>query len=297
MFLTGLTVALLGALALPAGSGGRALRTAAAGLTGAGLLAAGTAVGLAGTGTMDAHGMIAIPALHDAASDQPIQFTPACSHTAIPVCLNPAYAGYLSVTATALAPLLSQLAGLPGAPARIVQDAMIYHQGAGTFVTIRPRSPEGSDSSPVSHLILPDQTQGPDMTDAQLASTVITTYGLDLVARVTGDGPGASQAQHAVAAALMRAAGMGEFIETQAPSNQCPPVSEPPAASVRGSGPDRRSGPGGACASQSVGAARGTPAVAAAERFAALPAPVRHAWLVRHLPALRAGQITLAELP
>ena len=36
---------------------------------------------------------------------------------------------------------------------------------------------------------------------------------------------------------------------------------------------------------------------AAAERFAALPASVRHAWLVRHLAALRAGQVTLAELP
>ena len=108
MFLAGLAVALLGTLALPAGSGGRALRAAAGGLTAAGLLAAGTAVGLAGTGTMDAHGMIAIPALHDAASDQPLQFTPVCSHTAIPVCLNPAYAGYLAVTATALAPLLNR---------------------------------------------------------------------------------------------------------------------------------------------------------------------------------------------
>ena len=38
-------------------------------------------------------------------------------------------------------------------------------------------------------------------------------------------------------------------------------------------------------------------AAAAAERFAAQPASVRHAWLVRHLPALRAGQVTLAELP
>ena len=207
MFLAGLTVALLAALALPAGSGGRALRTAAAGLTGAGLLAAGTAVGLAGTGTLDAHGMIAIPALHDAASDQPLQFTPACSRTAIPVCLNPAFASYLPATATALAPLLSQLAGLPGAPARIVQDSVTYQQGAGNDVTIRPRSPADSVSSPVSHLVLPDQVQGQAMTASQLASMVITTYGLQLVARVTGDGPGASPAQDAVAAALLRAAG------------------------------------------------------------------------------------------
>jgi hypothetical protein len=297
MFLAGLTLALLGALALPAGSGGRALRTAATGLTGAGLLAAGTAVGLAGTGILNARGMIAIPALHDAASDQPLQFTPTCSRTAIPVCLNPAYAGYLPVTATALAPLLSQLAGLPGAPARIVQDAVTYQQGAGNDVTIRPRSPADSVGSPVSHLVLPDQVQGQAMTAAQLASMVITTYGAELVARVTGDGPGASPAQDAVASALMGVAGLGEMIVTQAPAGQCPSASAPPAGTARGSGADNRSGPGRACPGQSVGAARGTPAAAAAERFAALPAPARHAWLMRHLPALRAGQATLTELP
>ena len=83
MFLAGLTVAVLGALGLPAESGGRWLRRAAAAITAAGLLAAGTAVALAGTGRMDTHGMIAIPALHDAASDQPIRYSPVCSHTAI----------------------------------------------------------------------------------------------------------------------------------------------------------------------------------------------------------------------
>lgn len=39
------------------------------------------------------------------------------------------------------------------------------------------------------------------------------------------------------------------------------------------------------------------PYYAAAKRFAALPAAARHAWLVDHLTALRAGRITLGELP
>src|SRR5216683_3068194 len=52
-------------------------------ISAAGLLAAGTAAGLAGTGRLDAHGMIAIPALHDAANDSPIRYTPVCSHAAI----------------------------------------------------------------------------------------------------------------------------------------------------------------------------------------------------------------------
>jgi hypothetical protein len=42
----------------------------------------------------------------------------------------------------------------------------------------------------------------------------------------------------------------------------------------------------------------GPPAVvSAARRFAALSASARHAWLAAHLAALRAGQITLAQIP
>jgi hypothetical protein len=46
--------------------------------------------------------------------------------------------------------------------------------------------------------------------------------------------------------------------------------------------------------------ARGMPGPAvraAARRFAALPAAARHAWLAAHLAALRAGHVTLGELP
>jgi hypothetical protein len=39
------------------------------------------------------------------------------------------------------------------------------------------------------------------------------------------------------------------------------------------------------------------PVQSAARRLAALPASARHAWLVQHLAALRAGRITLAQLP
>ena len=35
----------------------------------------------------------------------------------------------------------------------------------------------------------------------------------------------------------------------------------------------------------------------AAQRLAALPAAARHAWLATHLAALRAGHVTLAQLP
>ncbi|MGH3192488.1 MAG: hypothetical protein ACRDPY_17540 [Streptosporangiaceae bacterium] len=285
MFLAGLTVALLGVLGLPARSPGRALRAAAAGCAVAGLLAAGTAVGLTGTGTMDAAGMIDIPALHDAASDRPLEFTPACSRTAIPVCLNPAYATYLRATASALAPLLSELAGLPGAPARIDQEPVAYQQGTGNVVDFLLPGPAVSGTPPAFGLVLPDQLGGPAMTAAQQASQVVTTYGPDLVADVTGDGRGASQAQNAVATGLMMAAGLRRLDVYQVPSAQPSPARQPPTV------------PGGPDASRSPDVAPGTPAYAAAERFAALPPAARHSWLAAHLAALRAGRLTLAQLP
>ena len=269
MFLAGFTITLLGALALPAGSGGRSLRAAAAGLTAAGLLAAGTAVELAGTGTMDQHGMVDIPALHDAATDQPIRFTPVCSHTAIQVCLNPAYASLLPVTATALEPVLNQIAGLPGAPVRILQEAT-----PETRQRVLARLPArmSSGSQRVYHLLLPYQLPGPDMTAGQMASQIKWQDGADIVANLTGDGQGASQAQDAVTAALMMVTGIPRT----------------------GPGPDPNQLPG---LTPGTPAMPGTPAYAAAERFAALPASVRHVWLAAHLAALRAGQITLGQLP
>jgi hypothetical protein len=276
MFLAGLTIALLAAMVLPRDSGGRRLRAAAAAVTVSGLLAAGTAVALAGTGTMDAHGMIAIPALHDAADDQPVRFTPVCSRTGIPVCLNPAYASYLPAITAVLEPVLSEIAGLPGAPARISQTAAIYQQEAGNAIGVRPDRLAVSGGSPAYYLLLPDQLLGPAMTASELASDVRLSTGPGLISAVIDAGPGASQAQHAVAAALMRAAGLPAGVILSGPGQ----------ASAGEAGPIRP-----------PQAVPGSPAYAAAQRFAALPAPARHAWLVRHLSALRAGRITLAQLP
>ena len=283
MFLTGLTAAVLGALALPTGAGLRSVRRSAMAVTAAGLLAAGTAVALAGTGTLGAHGMIAIPALHDAASDRPLRYTPVCSHTAIPVCLNPAYASYLPATEAALAPILGQIAGLPGAPARISQAAAAYHQGPGNSVGIGLAGPPISGAPPVFHVLLPVQLPGPAITTGELASQVRSVTGPGIMASVTGDGPGASEAQHAVTTALLMAA---RVVPTHLPSPGTPTAGNgvpPPGAAAGGE--------------RYVGSAPGSPAFAAAQRFAALPAAVRRAWLTRHLAALRAGRIGLGQLP
>jgi hypothetical protein len=282
IFLAGLTAAVLGALALPTGSGLRSLRRSAAAVTTVGLLAAGTAVALAGTGRLDAHGMIAIPALHDAASDRPLRYTPVCGHTTIPVCLNPAYASYLPATEAALAPVLGQIAGLPGAPARISQAAATYRQGPGNSVGMGLAGSPIGGTPPVFHFLLPVQLAGPVLTTSEMASQLRSATGPGVLASVTGDGPGSSQAQHAVTTALLMAAGVVPHIP--APGVPVAGNNVPPPEAAAGGG-------------RYVALAPGSPAFAAAQRFAALPAAVRRAWLTQHLAALRAGRISLEQLP
>ena len=289
MFLAGLTVAVVAAATgLPRASGPRRLRVVAAAAATAGLLTAGAAVGLTGTGTLDAHGMIAIPALHDAADDRPLQFTPVCSRTAIPVCLNPAYAADLQAAASALGPVLSEITGLPGAPVRVIQSATTYRQGPGNEVSISLAGPVVSGTPAVYRLLLPDQLGGPQLSPGQLRDALRAGTDPSVIASVVGDGPGASAAQRAVAAALLlaarepyRALATGTASGVRAPGTPVP-----------GSVPSRR---------RRVAAAGAglipAPVLQAALRFRALPASVRRAWLVRNLGALRAGRIVLARLP
>jgi hypothetical protein len=83
-----------------------------------------------------------------------------------------------------------------------------------------------------------------------------------------GVGPG-SQVQQAVQAALLLDAGM-PFAAQVAATQNIPGSSQGPAPE---------------------------PVYAAARRLAALPAAARHNWLAAHLAALRAGGLTLGQLP
>jgi len=153
--------------------------------------------------------------------------------------------------------VLNEIAGLPGAPVRISQAAATYQQGAGNAVGIGLAGPSVTGTPPVYHLLLPDQLLGSLTATSELASAARSTAGREILASVIGDGPSASQAQHAVMAALIMAVRLPDT-----------PPGTPPTATY-----------------------------AAARRFAALPASARHAWLMRHLTALRADRITLAQLP
>ena len=292
MFLAGLTVAMLGAVAWPRSS--RRVRAASAVVAAAGVLAAGTAVRLAGTGTLDAHGMIAIPALHDAASDLPIRFTPVCSRGSIPVCLNPAYSRSLPAVAAVLSPVLREIAGLPGAPVRVIQVAATYKQGTGNVISTGLAGGALQGEPPEFRLLLPDQqTGGPFLTNHELAGQVRDSIGPAIVASLVSDGPDASEAQHAVAAALSMDAGMPAA--TDYPGQPVPRGTRVQGNQETGQGP---SCSGAGCGSGAAGNLdKSSPSYAAARRFAALPLAAQRSWLAQHLTALRAGQITLAQLP
>jgi len=279
MVLGGIGLAALGVVGLsrPAAGGprpaigGRWLRGAAAAVTVAGLAAAGTAAGLTGTARQGAYGVV-IPALHDAASDRPIPYTPVCEYDGtVPVCLHPAYRAYLDVVTAAAAPLLREMAGLPGAPVRVAEvpsDVLTSTDDSNSTVWWAAGSAI-TGTPPVFRFPMPQFPPGPagltQLTeDVQeiLAVTFVSDERLIPPGTDPGDGV---QAQAAVELALLRPFDpqAGQDVGIMTPSSDAP--------------------------SPEVAAAAG--------RFAALPAAARHAWLADHLGALRAGQVTLAELP
>jgi hypothetical protein len=265
MFLTGLAVVALGLLGLPAGAGGPGLRRAAAVITLAGLVASGTAVGLAATARLSPQGL-AIPALHDAANDRPIPYTPVCDHAGgAPVCLHPAYRRYLSAVTAALRPVFGEVAGLPGAPVRAAEMPGRYSGGEGKAspaTTISGRPPVLRIPLDTLNLLGSSGFTASPVTGAEFAGQLRLMF----LRAFTGTGTG-TPAQQAVAAALLDDVGVPFADQSQLQS-------------IVGQGPPP---------------AKGT--AAAARRLAALPAAARHAWLVAHLPALRSGQLSLADLP
>jgi hypothetical protein len=260
MFLIGLTVVVLAALGLRrAADAGPRLRRAAAVIAVAGLAAAGTAVGLTGTARTQAYGTV-IPALHNAANDRPILYTPVCGQAAgVPVCVHPAYRNFLPDVTAALAPVLRQIASLTGAPARVDQVAvndLIASNGAaitGVPPVFRLPVPATPDERSFG--------QNAGTFRSSLQATLVTLFVVGADGFVFMGPPGGSPAQQAVELALLQKAGT---------------------ATQTGGGP---------------GNAKAEQVAAAATRFAALPAASRHAWLAAHLAALRAGHITLAQLP
>jgi hypothetical protein len=278
MFLGGLAVAALAVLGLRAGAGGRWLRGAAAALTAAGLAATGTAVALAGTARLEAHGIV-ISALHDAASDRPVSYTPACSGSPVPVCVHPAYRPFLPAIAAALGPVLHQVAGLPGAPVRVTQVAVTSVQQASSNGVVYG-DPVTRGSPPVLYLSLAGMSLPGEghATTAQFVAQLRSQDAMVILnSLVGGQGP-------AVPAVLAGPPRPGQSVHLP-PGVAAQLAIETALAELAGV----PSGDGATVV--------GAPLATSAHRFAELPAATRHAWLVTHLAALRAGRLTLSEIP
>ncbi len=270
MFLAGLTAAAMGVLALPAAAGGRRLRQAGAMIALAGLAAACTGLALAGTARQEAQGVI-IPALHNAAADKLITYTPACDNSSpIPVCLHPAYRAMLPAMAVSLDPVLGQVAGLPGAPVRVQLGAVIPHDFNGNIGATISGSPPVLYLSPSILLRLGTCPAADCFTATDFTKAMGPLVAGTIVHNLIDGGRRGNAAQQAIGAALAKVAGL-PLLAWAAPGRPGQVGNGVPA--------------------------RGSPAYAAAQRFAALPAAVRHEWLASHLAPLRAGRITLAEIP
>jgi uncharacterized membrane protein len=179
--------------------------------------------------------------------------------------VHPAFKPYLPQITAALAPLLHEVAGVPGAPVRADQIADPWIDGEVSFCYYPAHAVSGigggiggslSGTPPVFHFSV-GQLPGTYGLSARFFAGEVQ---LTLVQALTG-GCGDDPAQQAIRAALLTAGGGSLALVAQST--------------------------GGLTAS----------AHAAALRFASLPPATRHGWLQRHLAALAAGRLTTAQIP
>ncbi|MCW2879620.1 MAG: hypothetical protein JWQ95_3720 [Sphaerisporangium sp.] len=169
------------------------LRRTGLALVAAGVVLAGTAIGLVATSHRDAQGVV-VPALHDTATDLAIPYTPVCSRTPLKVCVHPAYSRELAVLAEMINRIAAPLAGVPGRPARAEQraggegDVPFHVHGDPAVLTI-------------PHFIIRGTLAPP-----AFASAVETRVALALVAATTSP-ERATGAQRALALYLLTQAG------------------------------------------------------------------------------------------
>jgi hypothetical protein len=293
-FMAGVVLAALGVLGLSprtggvgwrgglsaVAAGGPRLRAIAGSAVAVGVALVVAAFALAETANVsDATSTLQIPAIDNAlAGSKPIPYTPVCSSSrsgpAFAVCLHPAYRSYLPQVTVALDQVIGELSGLPGLPERASQISpaavsQFAQQGPGSG-QIAGRTYEFvlsnaigwlSDFSAIEDAIKQDLTQA---ILVGTGKTVTLPGGAKIWAADT-------PAQQAVVDGVLKVLGTPAY-----------PV------------PQSDNGPGAAGLSSPAQQAQ---IAAAAAKFAALPPATRDAWLAANLTALKAGTITLAQLP
>jgi hypothetical protein len=250
-------------------AGGALLRTVATVLFAGGIALAVVGFGLAGTATGSPAGGQSIPAFDDIAGAKAIPYTPVCSTGSFQVCLHPAYRPYLSQTVAALDAVIAELAGLPGVPVRATEvngtslPSIVLDSGADGTITGNPPVYEFSMDNAIG-LDPQVNTFGTGFQQGILQDVIIGSAGTTVQ---TPGGPAfqptaGNPAQQAVVMGLLKALD--------------------PSSARSGTRQDQ---------------SKQAQVIAAATKFAALPAATRHAWLLANLTALKAGHITLAQLP
>jgi len=268
VFLLGFVVVLLGVLGVFSSVRGAQLRRTASTVLAAGLAACVACLALAATAVRGNYGFD-ISLLHDAASDRPIPYTPVCTQgSAIPVCVHPVFSADLAGASAAFAPLLAEVAGLPGAPTRVMQidnaDLPLPDAGPGHADFTRFDAWSTLAASPGGAPVLEFGFGDPYTFNMPGAVSNLRDQSVPLViGHIVAPNGNPGPAQQAVERALIQKAAGAPADPNQDPSTP------PPTAAV----------------------------AAAAQRFAALPSAQSHAWLVADLDQLRSGQITLEELP
>jgi hypothetical protein len=257
----------------------RWLTAAAAAGVACGVAASATAFALTGTARFSPVTGWEIPALHDAAGDQPVPYTPDCTGSAFKVCIHPAFAPYLGAIDAALRPAAAEVAGLPGAPVRAEMTTGAALPAVAGTTAVYDYSTEYEDYGGASFWATPAMARAADW-EQGVQEGFITWFVSGPAEQESGN---PTPAQEAVAIALLAKIGA--------------PVPEYPQFS--GSSPQ----PAGSSSSSSSGTAQGTQqasaaqVTAAARGFESLSPAGRRAWLMANTGALRSGAVTLAQLP
>jgi hypothetical protein len=291
MFMGGALLVMVGLLALlpatrvpgvraPSIAAGRRLTAVVAAVgVACGVAASATAFSLAGTARYSAATGWEIPALHDAADDQPIPYTPDCTGSVFTVCVHPAFDPYLGAMSAALRPAAAEVAGLPGAPARAEMTTSGAPPAVAGATTVYDYSAEQEGVGGASFWVTPAAARTAGW-EQGVQQDFVTWF---VSGPAEQDSPGPTPAQEAVAIALLTRIG--------ASVPQYPQFFQP------GTQPGASSVSGGPSASGTQPEASGAQITAAASRFESLSSAARRAWLAPNIAALRSGAITLTQLP
>jgi len=258
---------------------GRRLTVVAAAGVACGVAASATAFALAGTARYSFTTGWEIPALLDAADDQPVPYTLDCTGSVFKVCIHPAFEPYLGAMSAPLQLAAAEIAGLPGAPVRAEMTTGNTLPAVAGTTSVYDYSTEQEGFGDASFWATPAIARTADW-EQGVQEDFITWF---VSGPAEQDSPGPTPAEEAVAIALLAKIG--------APVPQYPQFSQP------GTQPGASSASSTSGASATQSGASAAQITAAASGFESLSSAARHAWLAANLAGLRSGTITLAQLP